>query len=95
MLGTDRPEQAIEAGSAEAARPTCTALVPLAEPLHPSDRLPRRSLPDPSFVTQLIATSEHFPQARNLRRAEVTDALLAYRIIPAVLGTGLRTRQSI
>jgi hypothetical protein len=81
MLGTDRDEQTIDAGSAEDARPACTALVPLAEPMRWSNRLPRRSLPDPSFVTQLIATSEHFPQARSLRRAEVSDALLAYRLV--------------
>jgi hypothetical protein len=95
MLGTDRPEQTIEAGSAGHAGPACTALVPLAEPVRGSNRLPRRSLPDSSFVTQLIATAEHFPQARGLRRADVTDALLAYRVAPKVSGPGLRTRQSI
>jgi hypothetical protein len=94
MLGTDRLEQTIEAGSATHAGPACTALVPLAEPARGSNRL-RRSLPDPSFVTQLIATAEHFPQARGLRRADLTDALLAYRVAPEVSGPGLRTRQSI
>jgi hypothetical protein len=95
MLGTERPETIIEAGSAEDAGPACTALVPLAEPVRWSNRLPRRSLPDPSFVTQLIATAELFPQARGLRRADVTDALLAYRPAANVQGAGLRTRQSI
>jgi hypothetical protein len=79
MLPADRPEQIIEAGSAEDADPACTALVPLAEPVRWSNRLPRRSLPDPTFVTQLIAAAENFPQARSLRRADVTDAILAYR----------------
>lgn len=95
MLGTDLGEQIIEAGPADAASPACTALVPVAEPVRWSNRLPRRSLPDPNFVTQLIATSEHFPQARSLRRTDVTDALQAYRITPAAFSTGLRTRQSI
>ena len=95
MLGTDRAEQIIEKGSAEDAKPACTALVPLAEPVRWSNRLPRRSLPDPTFITQLIATAEHFPQARELRRAEMTDALSAYRMEPKVQGSGLRTRQSI
>jgi hypothetical protein len=81
MLGTGRPEQTIEPGSAEDAKPACTALVPLAEPVRWPNRRPRRSLPNPSFVTQLIATSEHFPQARSLRRADMTDALLAYRLV--------------
>jgi hypothetical protein len=70
-------------------------LVPIAEPVQWSNRLPRRSLPDPTFVTQLIATSEQFPQARNLRRGEVSDALEAYRPAPAIARAGLRTRQSI
>ena len=37
--------------------------------------LPR---PDPSFVTQLIATAEQVPQTRTLRRATSADALSAY-----------------
>jgi len=80
MSGTDRPERIIIEPTGDT-RPACTALVPLAEPLRWSNRLPRRLLPDPSFVTQLIATSEHFPQTRSLRRADVTDALLAYRLV--------------
>jgi hypothetical protein len=95
MLGTDQSVEIIEAGFAEDVKPACTALVPLAEPVRWSNRLPRRSLPDPTFVTQLIATSEHFPQARSLRRAEVSDALSAYAPAPKVQRSGLRTRQSI
>ena len=95
MLGTDRPAEFVEEGPAEEAGPACTALVPIAEPVRWSNRLPRRSLPDPTFVTQLIATSEDFPQARNLRRAEVNDALEAYRPAPGLQRAGLRTRQSI
>ena len=95
MLGTDRSEQIIGQGSAEDAKPAGTALVPLAEPVQWSNRLPRRSLPEPAFVTQLIATSEQYPQTRTLRRAEVTNALEAYRPVPPILSAGLRTRQSI
>jgi hypothetical protein len=95
MLGTDQPVEIIEPGSAEDAKPACTELVPLAEPVRWTNHLPRRLLPDPTFVTQLIATSEHFPQARSLRRAEVSDALSAYAPAPKVPCSGLRTRQSI
>ena len=34
--------------------------------------------PDPSFVTQLIATAEQAPQTRNLRRGSYADAQAAY-----------------
>ena len=95
MLGTNRPAGIIEEGLAEEAKPACMALVPVAEPVRWSTRLPRRALPDPTFVTQLIATSEQFPQARSLRRADMTDALLAYRPATKIPGAGLRTRQSI
>jgi hypothetical protein len=95
MLGTDQDEQIIEAGFAEEARPACTALVPLAEPVRWSNRLPRRLLPDPTFVTQLIATSEHDPQAQSLWRANLSDALLAYRPAAKIADAGLRTRQTI
>ena len=95
MLGTDRSEQDIDRGPAEEATPACTALVVLAEPVRWTNRLPRRALPTPAFVTQLIATSEHFPQAARLRRADVSDALMAYRPARRVAGAGLRTRHSI
>ena len=95
MLGTDRSPDFIEAIAAEAAKPACTALVPLAEPVRWFNRLPRRALPAPTFVTQLIATAEQFPQTRPLRRADMTDALSAYRVAPKVQRAGLRTRQSI
>jgi hypothetical protein len=95
MLGTDRSPEFIEGGAREDAKPACTALVPLAEPARWLNRLPRRALPDPIFVTQLIASAEQFPQTRSLRRAAMTDALSAYRPAHAVQRAGLRTRQSI
>jgi hypothetical protein len=95
MLGTDRSPEFIEGGARQDAKPACTALVPLAEPARWLNRLPRRALPDPIFVTQLIATAEQFPQTRSLRRAEMTDALSAYRPAAAGQRVGSRTRQSI
>lgn len=70
-------EQVIEDGVFEDVEPPCVALVPIVkEPrLAPKMPLPR---PDPSFVTQLIATAEQMPQTRMLRRATSADALLAY-----------------
>ena len=95
MLNTDRSLEFVDAGAAEEAKPACTALVPLAEPVRRLNRLPRRTLPDPTFVTQLIATAEQFPQTRPLRRADMTDALSAYQPAVNVQRAGSRTRQSI
>jgi len=52
-----------------------TLMRPTAEPVRPIRMLPR---PNASFVTQLIATAEHSPQTRTLRRASSADALAAY-----------------
>ncbi len=84
MLRTDPSEQ--PAGAAG------TALVPMSPILHwaPKIALPR---PDPSFVTQMIASAEHMPQAARLRRAAPSDAQIAYgnkRPLPSVTA---RTRQ--
>lgn len=46
-----------------------------AEPMRPRV-LPR---PDASFLTHLIATAQHSPQTRTLRRASSADADAAYR----------------
>jgi hypothetical protein len=88
-------EQEIEDGVFEDVAPPCVALVPLAQELTWARKmaLPR---PDPSFVTQLIATAEHMPQTRMLRRAAPADALSAYNTHRPALGeAGLRTRQVI
>jgi hypothetical protein len=70
-------EQEIEDGVFEDVAPPCVALVPLAQELRPTTKslLPR---PDPTFVTQLIATAEQLPQTRMLRRASPQDATSAY-----------------
>jgi hypothetical protein len=88
-------EQEIEDGVFQDVEPPCVALVPLAQEVHWVRKLalPR---PDPSFVTQLIATAEQVPQTRILRRAAPADALSAYSTHrPAVDQAGLRTRQVI
>jgi len=95
MLGTDRSTEIIEQSCAQDVQPACTALVPLAEPVRWTCRLAHHTLPEPGFVTQLIATSEHYPQTCSLRRAEMTDARVAYRPVPPIAGALLRTRQSI
>jgi len=52
--------------------------------------------PDPSFLTQLIATADQAPQTCKLRRASPADAQIAYGASRNRLaGTGFRTRQSI
>lgn len=56
-----------------------TALVPVAAPaphrtIHPSGR------PDAAFIAHLIATADHAPQTRLLRRAAPADAVTRYRV---------------
>jgi hypothetical protein len=88
-------EQEIEEGVFEDVEPRCVALVPLNQELARARKLPLPR-PDSSFVTQLIATAEHVPQTRILRRAAPADALSAYTAHqhPA-RDAGLRTRQVI
>jgi hypothetical protein len=80
-----------------AARPSSTALVPVAGRI---ERRARRRwyrwAPDPIFVTHLIAEAEQVPQARTLRRASPADAQSAYRTrgTPAQ-GAGSHIRQVI
>ncbi|WP_257167927.1 hypothetical protein [Bradyrhizobium sp. SRS-191] len=56
----------------------------------------RAARPDAGFVTQLIATAEHLPQTRTLRRAAAADVHSAYsaRLQP-VMRAGDRTREVI
>ena len=88
-------EQEIEDGVFEDVAPPCVALVPTTQELHWAHKmaLPR---PDPSFVTQLIATAEQVPQTCNLRRAAPADALSAYSTPRrTVRAAGQCTRQVI
>jgi len=87
-------QQEIEDGVFEGAEPS-VALVPLAGELRSAPKLPLPR-PDPSFVTQLIATAEQVPQTRLLRRAAPADALSAYSAQQRnARDTGVSTRQVI
>jgi hypothetical protein len=90
MLGVN--EQDMEDGVFEDVEPPCMALVPPAQELTWARKMPLPR-PDPSFITQLIATAEQVPQTRTLRRAAPADALSAYR--RAGGAAGKRTRQVI
>lgn len=75
--------------------PPCVELVPVTQTVRwsPKSALPR---PDPTFVTQLIATADQAPQTRSLRRASLADAQSAYGASQIRrYGTGCRTRQTI
>ena len=73
--------------------PTSAALVPLVTAAQWS-RIPNQPQSDPSFVAHLIATAEHDPQTRSLRRATAADAQNAYGAHRHP-SAGLRTRQTI
>jgi len=74
---------------------SCVAMVPVGGPAQRS-RSPRRCSPDSNFVTQLIATAEHAPQTRGLRRASLADARTAYNAGQNPAGrAGIRMRQVI
>jgi hypothetical protein len=92
MSSSGRPEKTVDDGVLEDARPACVALVPVVPTLHWA-RVPDRQMSRADFVTQLIATAEHAPQTRSLRRATPADAQAAYRA-GRVQGAG-RTRQII
>ena len=98
MLSIDRPEQMVEDGvftedaDAACAEAACTALVPVVPTVQWSQPA-HLQRPDSTFVTQLIATAEHDPQTRALRRATLADAQSAYR--RHTVGAGVRTRQII
>jgi hypothetical protein len=79
MLDTDRLGQTMDDGVLADAKPPCVALVPIVtaakwSPISSS----QLSLSNSIFVAHLIATAEHVPQTRSLRRATPADALTAY-----------------
>jgi hypothetical protein len=110
MLSIDRPEQTVEEGAFTEAepvctepvctkpvctKPACTALVPVVPSVQWSQPAYLQRA-DSTFVTQLIATAEHAPQTRALRRATLVDAQNAYSANrPRTVGAGIRTRQII
>jgi hypothetical protein len=95
MSDGDRPEQAVDDGVV--ARPPCVALVPVAQPTEWTRTANQQcSRPASTFVAQLLATADHAPQTRTLRRATAADAQTAYgaQRQPARVA-GIRTRQII
>jgi hypothetical protein len=97
MLDTDRPGQTMDDGVLADAKPPCVALVPMVtaakwSPISSS----QLSLSNSTFVAHLIATAEHVPQTRSLRRATPADAQNAYNTNQHRLqGAGIRARQII
>jgi len=95
MSGSDRPEQTMDDGVETNVRPPCVALVPVVPAVHWS-RVPDQQASRADFVTHLIATAEHAPQTRSLRRATPADAQAAYRARQSqAQGASSRTRQII
>jgi len=96
MSSTDRPEPALDDGLVLEAKPACVALVPVIPSAQWSKSSGRQWSPNSIFVTQLIATADSAPQARDLRRAALADARTAYNASQSqARRAGCRTRQSI
>jgi hypothetical protein len=69
-------------GGAAGAKPACVALVPVVAALRrPAPIAHGLTRPDASFVTHLIATAQHSPQTRMLRRAPPEHVQAAYRSV--------------
>jgi hypothetical protein len=94
-MPSNQPGQTADDGVLADQKPPCTALVPVTPAVRWS-RVPDRMTSRADFVAQLIATAEHAPQTRSLRRATSADAQAAYQAHqrPAH-GAGIRTRQII
>ncbi len=95
MSVSGQPEQSVDEGVVADEKPACVALVPVVPTLHWS-RVPDQQRSRADFVTQLIATAQHVPQTRSLRRATPADAKAAYGARwhkAPVQGSGIRTRQ--
>ena len=95
MSGSDRPEQMVNDGAVADAPAACVALVPLDQAAQRSGTGRPPARPSSLFVTQLIATANHAPQTRGLRRATAADAQTAYGTNRRpILGAGFRTRHT-
>jgi hypothetical protein len=88
-------EQEIEDGVFEDVSSPCVALVPATPTVYRAAKF-AVTRPNANFVTQLIATAEHLPQTRELRRAAPPEALSAYSVhLHRTGNAGLRTRHTI
>ncbi|MGH6717494.1 MAG: hypothetical protein ACREDC_15005 [Bradyrhizobium sp.] len=97
MSGTERPEPSADTGPTAGKQPSCRALVAVAAPTQWAHHPISGPSPDPTFVTQLLATDEQLgQQGHNLFGARTPDALSVYRIRQRhTTGVGLLTRQII
>jgi hypothetical protein len=69
----------VDDGALADAKPPCVAMVPMVTAAKWSRiSSSQLSLSSSTFVAHLIATAEHLPQTRGLRRATPADALSAY-----------------
>jgi hypothetical protein len=95
MLSSSRPQQMADDVGVADATSACVALVPVVTSAQWS-RVPDQQLSRADFVTHLIATAEHAPQTRILRRATPAEARTAYSGQKhPVQGARIRTRQII
>jgi hypothetical protein len=93
MLGIDRSDEILDGEFVNLDEPVRAELVPVAQTVPWSSR--RAPRPEPTFVTQLIATADQAPQTRSLRRASLADAQTAYGASQTRRGLpGFRTRQT-
>ena len=95
MLDIDRSEEILDGEFVSLDdEPACVDLVPVQTLQRTHHAATPR--PDPSFVTQLIATADQAPQTRSLRRASLADAQTAYGASQSRrCNAGFRTRQTI
>jgi hypothetical protein len=90
-----RSEQTAEALSNGEPSTSSRALVMVAEPMQWSPLTLRYPSPDPTFVTQLIASAEQFTETRNHLGQGAADASSAYRARQARAASATRLRQVI
>lgn len=94
MLDMDRSEEILDGEFVEADEPASVELVPVTRTVSWS-ATKSMARPDPSFLTHLIATADHVPQTRSLRRASPADAQTAYGASQTRrYGIGFRTRHT-
>lgn len=95
MPSSNQPTPAADDGVLTDEKPPCRALVPVV-PFVSWTRVPDQLASRADFITQLIATAEHAPQTRSLRRATPAVAQAAYRAHQRPThAAGIRTRQTI
>jgi hypothetical protein len=96
MPDSDQAKQMSEDSAVRDEKPACVALVAV-ETCRSYAPVAVRHLSRADFIAQLIATAEHVPQTRTLRRATPADARSAYvaRHDTPVQRSGVRTRQIV